>query len=89
MQFYKSPNEYPAYGCDNPFYWITTAAVYDQNEDETSITIDFGYEGEVSTETRVVPGDYSDDPVNGVINHLPEYVNSTGPIHGGGFPIRK
>lgn len=87
MTYYESPNDYPQYGCDNPFYWLVSGTTYNSTLDKTFITIDFGYDEEVSTETREVPGDETSNP-EAIVMLFAEYLNSSGPIHGGGFPKR-
>lgn len=89
MTYYESPNDYSAYGCTNPFYWRVTAASHNPSEDKTYITIEFGYDGDLHYETRTIDGNHESNTEDAVIQNLLEYQNSTGPIHGGGFPIRK
>tara|TARA_R110000803_G_scaffold113886_5_gene182340 strand:+ start:2617 stop:2889 length:273 start_codon:yes stop_codon:yes gene_type:complete len=89
MTYYKSPNDYTAYSFTELFYWEATNFTYNESLDTTFVTIDLGYSGDVVTETRSIDGEYNTSTIiQAVIDNLPEYALSTGPIHGGGFPVK-
>lgn len=54
------------------------------------VTVEEGYEGETSFENYEFPDPISTiEQAEAAILSLPQFVQSTGPIHGGGFPAKK
>jgi hypothetical protein len=82
MNTYHVHEDHQGIGLDAPWGWYIESSYFNGND--TSITLIVGYNGDTDTEVVMVAGNPSN--LEDAVKNIGEYLTSTGPIHGGGFP---
>lgn len=85
MTYYTSPNDRPEYNA--PWHWTVTGFDHEDGLPNSTIDVEFGYGSDSQNETLTVSGSITNESeAYAAVLNLPDYVNSTGPITGGGLP---